>query len=270
MTAVSPSSEVDLDALLRLASDAAREAGVLLRAMQLEVHSSVETKSSRTDMVSDGDRSSERLIVERILAARPDDAILGEETGERAGTSGVRWAIDPLDGTTNYLYGNPFYAVSIGVEVNGAPAVGVVFAPALDELFTAIVGRGAQLNGRPIHVSDKSELATALVDTGFDYAAEKRELQGRVVAQVVHRVRDIRRLGAASLDLCWVAAGRADAYYERGLGGWWDIAAGELVAREAGAITSSTEGGPHSPASMLAAAPGIHAALLELLRDASA
>jgi myo-inositol-1(or 4)-monophosphatase len=236
--------------------------------MRRDARASAETKSSRTDMVSDADRASERLIVERILAARPDDAFLGEESGEHAGTSGVRWVIDPLDGTTNYLYRVPFYAVSIGVEVGDATCVAAVFAPEMDELFTAVAGYGAWMNGERIACSEQLDLDTALVDTGFDYTADRRALQGLVVADVLPRVRDIRRYGAASLDLCWVACGRADAYYERGLGGAWDMAAGELIAREAGAVTSSIDGGAPSPASMLAAAPGIYYALAEVLQGA--
>lgn len=247
--------------LLALAETTAREAGALLLRFRAAGTSGVGTKSSATDMVSDADRASERLIVERLRAARPDDAILGEEGGASAGTSGVTWVIDPLDGTTNYLYGLTHFAVSIGVEVDGEAVAGVVYDPVHDEAFTASLGGGAHLNGRAIAVSGKADLATALVATGFGYDAEVRARQGPVVARVLPLVRDIRRHGAAALDLCNVACGRVDAYYERGLQAW-DMAAGALIVREAGGLTAAIEGGPAVPGSMVAATP----ALLEPLR----
>ncbi len=253
--------------LLALAEATAREAGALLLRARAAGASGVETKSSATDMVSDADRASERLIVERLRAARPDDAILGEEGGASAGTSGVTWVIDPLDGTTNYLYGLTHFAVSIAAEVQGDEeaggevVAGVVYDPVQDEAFTASLGGGAHVNGRPIAVSGKADLATALVATGFGYDAEVRARQGPVVARVLPLVRDIRRHGAAALDLCNVACGRVDAYYERGLQAW-DMAAGALIVREAGGLTSAIEGGPAVPGSMVAATP----ALLEPLR----
>jgi myo-inositol-1(or 4)-monophosphatase len=263
-------TDLDHHELLRIAAAAAREAGALLLRLQTTARTDVATKSSATDMVSDADRASERLIVGRILDARPGDAILGEEGGTNldARKAAVRWIIDPLDGTTNYLYGIPFFAVSIGVEVDGAVVAGAVFDPSHDELFTAVLGGGAHRNGAPIEVSGKADLATALVDTGFAYASERRVVQGAVVAQVLPKVRDIRRQGAAALDLCWVACGRTDAYYERGLGGAWDLAAGDLIASEAGARTASIEGGPASPGSVVAASPLLLEPLLALLRAA--
>jgi myo-inositol-1(or 4)-monophosphatase len=273
MTAVPPDPAFnprvhDLDALLALATDVAREAGAKLLLLRDVARTDVGTKSSATDMVSDADRSSERLIVERILAARPDDAILGEEGGERPGTSGVRWVVDPLDGTTNYLYGQPGFCVSVGIEADGASVVGVVYDPSHDDLFVAARGRGATRNGAPVRVTDKADLATALIGTGFNYGAQERAAQGRVIAHVLPRVRDIRRRGAAALDLCWVACGRLDAYFERGLQAW-DMAAGDLIVREAGGVTSTIEGGPAVPGSMLAATPALEAPLRALLRSAS-
>ena len=265
MTAVS--TDLDLDALLALATDTAHEAGALLVQLREVVRTDVGTKSSATDMVSDADRASERLIVARILEARPGDAVLGEEGGERPGTSGVRWVVDPLDGTTNYLYGQPAFVVSIGVEVDGRTAVGVVFDPSHGETFAAIAGRGATCNGTPIRVSTKADLATSLLGTGFNYSAEERAAQGQVIAHVLPLVRDIRRRGAAALDLCWVACGRLDAYYERGLQAW-DMAAGDLIVREAGGLTSAIEGGPAVPGSMLAAPPALAEPLRSLLREA--
>jgi myo-inositol-1(or 4)-monophosphatase len=256
-------SEPDPAALLALAEAAAREAGALLLRLQAVARTEVGTKSSATDMVTDADRASERLIIERIRAERPHDAILGEEgtVGAEAGDSPMRWVIDPLDGTTNYLYRHPFFAVSIGIEVAGVPCVGVVHDPSHGETFTAIAEGGAFLDGQPIAVSGLTDLATALVATGFNYGAEERGAQGAVVARVLPRVRDIRRHGAAALDLCWVACGRVDAYYERGLQPW-DLCAGALIVREAGGVTSAIEGGPVVPPSVLAASP----ALIEPLR----
>jgi myo-inositol-1(or 4)-monophosphatase len=245
--------------LLALAEAAAREAGALLLRLQAVARSEVGTKSSLTDMVTDADRASERLIVERIRAERPGDAILGEEgtSAAAAGDSTVRWVIDPLDGTTNYLYRHPFFAVSIGVEVDGVTRAGVVHDPSHDEMFTAVADGGAFLDGRPIAVSGLADLATALVGTGFSYLPDQREPQGAVVTRLLPRVRDVRRHGAAALDLCWVACGRLDAYYERWLGGAWDLCAGALIVREAGGVTSAIEGGPVVPASVLAASPAL-------------
>jgi len=229
----------------------------------------VTTKTSGTDMVSEMDRASEALIVKGILAERPDDAILGEETGSRDGTSGVRWVIDPLDGTTNYLYRHPIWAVSVGVEVDGEVEVGVVASPGLQETFSAARGGGAWLNGDPIAVSDEADLASALVGTGFGYVAERRALQAAVLPHVLPAVRDIRRYGVASLDLCWVACARLDGYFEAG-GQPWDVAAGLLIASEAGAVASGLDGGPVAPESVMVAAPGVAPALFELLRGAGA
>lgn len=272
MTAASPDAfdtPPDPDALLALASAVAREAGELLLRLREVARTDVATKSSATDMVSDADRASERLIVERVLTARPGDAFLGEEGGERASTDGsrVRWVVDPLDGTTNYLYGQAAFCVSIGVEVDGAGVVGVVYDPSHDELFAAVAGGGATLNGAAIRVGDHPNLATALLGTGFNYSAQERAAQGRVIAHVLPRVRDIRRRGAAALDLCWVACGRLDAYFERGLQAW-DMAAGDLIVREAGGVTAAIDGGPAVPGSMLAAAPALAAPLAVLLQEA--
>ncbi len=224
----------------------------------------VSTKSSGTDMVSEMDRASETLIVDGILAARPDDAILGEEGGGRVGTSGVRWVIDPLDGTTNYLYRHPIWAVSVAAEVDGTVQAGVVAAPGLGETFTAVRGQGAWMNGAPISVSDEDDLASALVGTGFGYLASRRALQAAVLPHVLPAVRDIRRNGVASLDLCWVACGRLDGYFEAG-GQPWDVAAGLLIATEAGARAHGLDGGPPAPESIIAATPGVSEALVALL-----
>ena len=259
----------DTTELLRLAEKVAADAGRLLLAGAADLRVDVSTKTSGTDMVSEMDRASEALIVEGILAERPDDAILGEEGASRPGTSGVRWVVDPLDGTTNYLYRHPTWAVSVGVEVGGRVEAGVVAAPGLDEVFTAARSKGAWLNGAPITVSGGDDLATALVGTGFGYQASRRARQAAVLPHLLPVVRDIRRNGVASLDLCWVACGRLEAYVEYG-GQPWDVAAGLLVATEAGAAASGLDGGPPAPDSVMVATPGVAAALLELLVKAGA
>jgi len=222
------------------------------------------TKSSRTDMVTEMDRASERLIVDGLLAARPDDGIVGEEGSARDGSSGVRWIVDPLDGTTNYLYGHFAWAVSVAAEVDGTVAAGVVVDASHNEVFAAVLGGGAACNGAPIAVSGHDELATALVGTGFAYIAERRAEQGALLRRVLPNVRDIRRGGSAALDLCWVACGRLDAHYEQGLAPW-DFAAGGLIAREAGALTSDFAGGPPRAEEFVAATPAVHGPLLVLL-----
>ena len=259
----------DLDALAALAEDAARAAADLLRTGAAQRLVGVATKTSATDMVTEMDRLAERLIVEHLLGVRPDDSVLAEEGSGREGSSAVRWVIDPLDGTTDYLYGHPQYAVSIAAEVDGEVAVGVVAHPSLDEVFTAVKGGGAFVNGERITHSGHADLATALIATGFSYVAEQRARQAAVLGHVLPAVRDIRRHGAASLDLCWVACGRVDGYYEVGLQPW-DVAAGVLVASEAGALVSGVDGGPPSAASVLAAAPELAPALLALLAAAGA
>lgn len=203
------------------------------------VRTDVGTKSTGTDMVSEMDRAAERRIVDHIRSQRPDDAIIGEEGADQRGSTGVRWIVDPLDGTTNYLYGVPAYAVSVAVEVDGRVAAGVVHDPSHGDLFTAVTGQGAMRNGRPLVLGGDITLGTALVGTGFGYAPARRRWQGRVVAELLGEVRDVRRFGAAALDLCWVACGRLDVYFERGLQEW-DYAAGALIAAEAGALVDAT------------------------------
>jgi myo-inositol-1(or 4)-monophosphatase len=254
----------DPGALVELASEIAGRAVRLLLGERGRTRLRVETKVSATDMVSEMDHASEHLIVEALLAERPDDGIVGEEGSARQGTSGVRWVIDPLDGTTNYLYDHPGWAVSIAAEDARGTLAGVVADGVHAEVFTATRGGGARRNGTPIACSDAAVLATALVGTGFGYRPERRRVQGEVVAALLPRVRDIRRMGAASVDLCSVACGRLDAYYERGLAPW-DLAAGALVATEAGATVTALDGGPVVAGSVLAAAPRLAAPLSDLL-----
>jgi myo-inositol-1(or 4)-monophosphatase len=192
------------------------------------------TKSSSTDVVTEIDHRAEAVIVEGIRRARPLDAYLGEEGADAPGTSGVRWIVDPLDGTTNYVYGFPAYAVSIGIEIDGQTMVGVVHDSTRDEVFVAVRGEGARCNGEPISVSGKDVLATSLIATGFGYDPAMRARQAAVLPGLLPRVRDIRRGGSCAIDLCWTACGRLDGYYERGPAEW-DVAAGMLIAAEAGA-----------------------------------
>jgi myo-inositol-1(or 4)-monophosphatase len=260
---------VDHEALLQLAVEAAESAGALLVAGQHQARTSVESKSSPTDMVTEMDRAAEQHIVTRLRAARPGDGFLGEEGSDEAGDTGVRWLVDPLDGTTNYLYGFPAFGVSIAAEVDGVIAVGCVHDPSHGETFTAVRGQWARCNGERVSVTAPTALATALVGTGFSYLPERRTAQAAVLAHLLSAVRDIRRAGAASIDLCWVAAGRLDAFYERGLQPW-DYAAGALVAAEAGAEVGDLDGGPPSTDIVVAAGPTIAAKLRDLIAAAEA
>lgn len=258
---------LDRRTLVSLATRAAERAGDLLLAGLHGHREFVATKSSRTDMVSEMDHASEELIVGVIRAARPDDEIVAEERGGAPGTSGVRWVVDPLDGTTNYLYGHPGWAVSIAAETGEGVIAGVVFDPLHGEMFSAARGHGASRNGTPIACSEQHDLSRALVATGFGYLPARRRAQAEVLVGLLPEVRDIRRVGSAALDLCSVACGRVDAYYERGLA-WWDHAAGSLIAEEAGAEVSALGGGPITAAeagSIVAASPGIAAPLRERL-----
>ncbi|MEX1022446.1 MAG: inositol monophosphatase family protein [Dehalococcoidia bacterium] len=252
-------ADPDLRALHDLALDIAREAG-RLQMDALHGVRTVEAKSSPTDAVTEVDRACEALIVRRILEARPDDSILGEEGADHTGASGVRWVIDPLDGTVNYLYRRGAFAVSLGIEVDGQPAAGAVFDPSRDEMFSAVRGAGAWLNGAPIRASDASVLGWSLIGTGFGYEEHIRRAQGATLAEVIPQVRDIRRAGSAALDVCAVACGRLDGYYERGVQAW-DIAAAAVIVQEAGGLAERL-GTPEVPAgTWVAGAPGVFAQL---------
>jgi myo-inositol-1(or 4)-monophosphatase len=229
----------------------------------------VQTKSSPTDIVTQMDTAAERLIVERILAARPADGFLGEEGSARDGTSGVRWIIDPIDGTVNYLYDLPDWGVSIAAEVDGEMVAGAVAIPRRGELYTAVRGEGAVRRAASgavtkLQVNTGVPLERALVATGFGYASERRAHQARVLTGVLPNVRDIRRGGSCTVDLCSLAAGRVDAYYERGVQAW-DIAAGGLIAAEAGGLIGGLGGTPAGPELAIAAAPDLFTALHDLL-----
>ena len=263
-TETAPVDGVLARTLAALALDIGRRAAALVAAADRDDLRS-ETKSSPTDLVTRYDRASEALIVDALSATRPDDAILGEEGSERAGTSGVRWIIDPIDGTTNFAYGFPGWAVSIGAEIDGLPAVGVVIVPTLAEEFVAWTGGGATRNGVPISVRPPVGLDQALLATGCAYDRERRARQGRVIGELAARVRDIRRMGAAAVDLCSVACGRVDAYFEIGLSPW-DLAAGRVVVAEAGGLVT----GARSDDVIIAAHPTLHAELSAVLDDLGA
>lgn len=252
--------------LLALAVEVATEAGDLLLRGRAGTVAAESTKSSPTDVVTALDRASEELVAARLRAARPRDGLLGEEGSATAGTSGVRWVVDPLDGTVNFLYNLPNWAVSIAAEVDGEVVAGVVHAPAMGRTFTALRGGGAARDGRPLRVSAPESLAVALVGTGFGYTVARRAAQVAVLTRVVPRVRDIRRMGAASLDLCSVAEGSLDAFYERGLNPW-DYAAGGLIATEAGAVVGGLDGAPPGESLYIAAAPSVFAPLAALLAE---
>jgi fructose-1,6-bisphosphatase/inositol monophosphatase family enzyme len=297
-------SAPDAAGLRDLAVSVAREAGEMLAARTGRVEVAA-TKSSPTDVVTEMDRRSEELIRSRILAARPSDAVLGEEGGQTgdADDAPVRWVIDPLDGTVNYLYGLHDWAVSVaaevrwaeggevggaeggevggaeGGEVGGAEGgevgrkivAGAVFVPVRGEMFSAFAGGGAWLEAAGadgskarLHCLPGVPLDQALVGTGFGYLAARRKVQGEVVAALLPRIRDIRRIGVASVDLCAVAAGHLDGFYERGLN-YWDWAAGALVATEAGAVVGGLNGAPVSSSMAVAAGPGLFGPLADAL-----
>jgi myo-inositol-1(or 4)-monophosphatase len=258
--------------LAEIALTIARRAAQLAWQRRTEGVEVAASKSSLSDIVTRADREAETLIRDAISAARPNDGFLGEESGGGSGTSGLTWVVDPIDGTVNYFYGIPAYAVSIAV-VEGEPdprtwrtLAGAVVNPAVGEAFTAFEGGGAKLNGKPLHVKQDTDLALALVGTGFGYDADNRVRQAKIVTELIGRVRDVRRIGAASLDLCGVAAGRLDAYFERGLNPW-DHAAGALIAREAGASVGGLGDAPATNELIVAAEPGLFAQLNPVLQE---
>ena len=259
MTAVSLPELLSRHDLLGLAWEAAGAAAAFLHHERPEALA-VDTKSSPTDAVTEMDRGAEARLINILLGARPTDGLLGEEGGERPGTSGVRWVVDPLDGTVNYLYRIPSWAVSVAAEVEGCSEIGVVVAPAIGEAYVGIRGGGAwsivEDLAWPMAVRECGSLASALVSTGFGYSAERRAEQAAVVLGLAPLVRDFRRAGAAVVDLCWLAHGRLDGHYERGLNRW-DIAAGGLIAAEAGAIVAGLRSADPYDGTLVAAVPGI-------------
>ncbi len=255
---------MDASSLLATAVVAAEAAGDLLLSRFRAPARGVERKSSTTDMVSDADRDAEAMIREILAKARPDDAILGEEEGERAGASGLRWVIDPLDGTTNFLFGLPQWCVSVACEDSAGGLVGVVHDPCHQETFVASRGNGAFLGADRLSVSEKVDLSDALIATGYSYLPEERAAEAVQLERVLPRVRDIRRLGSAALDLAWTAGGRFDGYYETPTH-HWDWAAGVVLVREAGGLVGELPAvGPSGPG-LVAAGNGLYDALVELV-----
>ncbi|MBI0301248.1 inositol monophosphatase [Streptomyces sp. PRKS01-29] len=255
--------------LLETALEAARGAGDLLRDGRPADLGVAATKTSPIDVVTEMDIAAEKLITDLLARRRPRDGVLGEEGSSTEGSSGVRWVIDPLDGTVNYLYGLPSWAVSIAAEQDGETVVGVVTAPVRGETFHAVLGQGAWRNGERVRCRPAAPLEESLIGTGFGYVRERRIGQARVLGGLLPRVRDIRRGGSAAIDLCDVACGRLNGYYERGLNPW-DYAAGALMAREAGALTGGRPGVPASTELTIAAAPGLFEPLRGLLDDLGA
>ena len=259
----------DPHALAALAERTAAEAGRVAAEGQ-EGIGVLDTKSTPTDVVTEMDRRVEELIRKRLLEARPGDAVLGEEGGEEAGAAdGVRWIVDPIDGTVNYLYGRQEWAVSIAAELDGRVVAGAVVAPRLDETYTAVLGAGSFCNGAPLRAGPAPDPAFALVATGFGYDPRRRAHQAEVLRSMLPRVRDIRRGGSAAIDICSLARGRADAYYERGLNPW-DWAAACLVAREAGLRVEGLRGAPPNGDLTIAAGPGLFESLHAMLEPLGA
>jgi myo-inositol-1(or 4)-monophosphatase len=260
---------VDPVELLSLAREAVSRAAILVASTRWQALGPVDTKSSPTDPVTAADRAAEQLVVRTLLDARPDDGILGEEGAERSGTSGVRWVLDPIDGTVNFLYGIPAYAVSLAAQVDGETVVGVVRNVVTTEEWTAVRGEGAYAGDLRLAGSTVTRLDRALVGTGFAYDPDRRRQQARVLVDVVPQIRDIRRIGSAALDLCAVAAGRLDAYYEWGLSPW-DLAAGELIAAESGVLVTGLRGRPPGQPMTVAAPPALHGPLHDVLAELDA
>jgi myo-inositol-1(or 4)-monophosphatase len=261
--------------LLDIAVVAVRRAGELARAMRVEGVTGVSTKSTATDVVTAADHAVERQVIDDLRARRPHDAVVGEESGTvdsgtvDGGGSRLRWILDPIDGTVNYLYGIPAYAVSLAAEVDGVIVAGVVRNPVTGHEWTATRGGGAYRDGHRLTGSQVTQLSQALLGTGFGYHAARRSHQARVVAQLIPEVRDIRRIGAASIDLCLAAEGALDAVYEKGLN-LWDYAAGGLVAREAGLRVTGLAGAPPGPEMVLVAPAALYQPLHDRLVELDA
>jgi len=260
-------SEPERGTLVDLARRSAHGAGdVLLEHLDGPL-SGVESKSTRTDLVSDADRAAERVIVETISGARPDDEIVAEEGGGKQGTSGLRWLVDPLDGTTNFLWRLPHWAVSVAVFDDDGPLAAVVYDPSRGETFSASRAGGAHDGLGPLRVRAEASLSEALVGTGFNYAADERARQAGRLARMIPEVRDVRRHGAAALDLAWVAAGRLDAFFETGLAPW-DWAAGALLIREAGGALEVLPARDGSPECVVASSRALMPQLRALVSGA--
>lgn len=263
-----------VDELRMLCDDIAREAGDFAHRARRELgpgaRAAHDTKSSAVDPVTEFDRSTEALVVDRLRRARPDDSIVGEEGANHHGGSGYEWHIDPIDGTVNFVYDLPGWCTSIAVLRDGEPVAGAVYAPVVGELYSAGRAHGATLNGIPIGVSGSSELATSLAATGFSYHLDDHRLrQAARIARVLPTVRDIRRQGSAALDLAYVATGRVDLYFEEFISSW-DIAAGVLLVTEGGGTVTSFDGSDvdvTAPSGVLASTPALHTEILARITD---
>lgn len=267
-------AQPDPPELRRVSVQIAVEAAELVESMRSETvtDGAVDTKTTETDVVTAADRAAERLVRQRLAELRPGEPILGEEGGGATETEGLRWVVDPIDGTVNYLYGYPSYAVSVAAQLDGRSVAGAVVEPYSGRVWSAAHGRGADLDGTPLRVSHAKRLDLALVGTGFSYMADRRARQAAVLGKMLGEIRDIRRAGAASLDLCAVAAGRLDAYYEYGLSRW-DWAAGALIAAEAGArlrLPNGQAADELGAEAIVCAAPGIADELTRTLIDCGA
>lgn len=258
-----PAGSAGLAGLADLAVELAAGAAAIVRDGRAASFT-VDVKSTATDLVTEVDRRSEQWLVTQLAERRPDDAVLGEEGAGRPGTSGVRWVLDPIDGTVNFVLGLPMYAVSVAAEVDGVVVAGAVCNPATGEMFRAGLGAGAYLNDEPLTGPRDVPLERAVIGTGFAYDAAVRARQVAVVSPLLPRIADVRRLGSAALDLCFLAAGRLDAFFEAGLN-LWDYAAGALVASEAGCVVSGLRGERPSTRFVLASGRGIAAPLQAVL-----
>lgn len=252
------SADLNLE-LVSLAEEVARAAGVLL--MQRPDSFTFTEKSSAVDFATQMDQQAESLIVKSLLAARPEDGIIAEEGAAQPSKSGITWVIDPLDGTVNYLYGLPGWNISIAAKNQEGVIAGVVFAPTINSLWKATKSGGAYLNNKAIKCNDPVNLNLALIATGFSYDLELRKDQGARIQKLIPQIRDLRRNGAAAVDLCYVAMGAVDAYFESSLKEW-DFAAGGLIATEAGALISGRTGGAPDGDMVVCAGPSLHAQLL--------
>ena len=255
--------------LLAVAEPIARAVAARLQESLAGAGPAITSKSTPTDLVTELDTWAEAHITEELLRARPHDAVQGEEGADVTGTSGVTWSIDPIDGTVNFVHGIPGFCVSIAAQVDGRTVAGVVASPLHAEVFTATLGGGARCNGASISCAHPGSLARSVIATGFGYDPARRRRQALAVADTIEHIADIRRFGAAAVDLCWVACGRVDGYFEVGLNPW-DHAAGALIAREAGARVSGIDGAEPSEALIVAAPPHIWDDLVAVLRAAGA
>lgn len=261
-------SQNDVSGLRVLAEQLARAAGELAlagrRSLEVGQHAEHDTKSTATDPVTEFDRAAEALIVAELQRVRPDDAIVGEEGANYPGTSGIEWHLDPIDGTVNFVYDLSTWCTSVAAVDSEGSIAGAVYVPVIDEMFSAARDCGSTLNGRAIAASSADSLSMSLVGTGFSYLPERRQAQSARLAALLPDVRDVRRFGSAALDLCLVACGRLDAYFEEHLN-TWDMAAGILIASEAGATTTDFHGAAPTTAGVVVGAPGMHAQLLAML-----